>query len=118
VPQTYWEDNDPLDVIVLTTFPLFPGVLVRVRPIAVMEMIDDGESDFKLVAVPSKDKRWEFAKDLTDLNSHTLKEYQHFFETYKALKGDVVEIHGFKGRADAIATVQKAVELYKEKFKK
>jgi inorganic pyrophosphatase len=109
-----------LDVLVLTTFPLNPGILVAVRPVAVMEMIDSGESDYKVIAVPVEDKRWEDVQDLADLNTHNLKEYQHFFETYKALKGKPapVEIKGIKGKAEAIAAVEKSVELYKQKFGK
>lgn len=117
-PQTLWEDADPLDVVVLTTYPLQPGILVAVRPVAVMEMIDGGESDYKVIGVPVEDKRWDDVKDLGDLNKHMLKEFQHFFETYKALKGkpSPVEIKGIKGRADAIAAVEKSVKLYKEKY--
>jgi inorganic pyrophosphatase len=119
-PQTLWDDDDALDVIVLTTFPLNPGILVRVRPVAVLEMIDDGDSDFKIFAVPVDDKRWEDVKDLSDLNKHSLKEYQHFFETYKVLKGKAVtvEVRGFKGADDAKAAVLKSIELYQTKFKK
>jgi len=119
-PQTLWDDNDPLDVIVLTSYPLHPGILVAVRPVAVMEMIDSGDSDYKIIAVPVEDKRWEDVKDLADLNKHTLKEYQHFFETYKALKGkpSPVVINAIKGRKEAIEAVKHSVELYKEKFGK
>ena len=118
-PQTLWEDGDPLDVIVLTTYPLHPGILVAVRPVAVMEMIDGGDSDYKVIAVPVEDIRWNDVKDLHDLNKHMLKEFQHFFETYKVLKGKPapVKINGIKGRAEAIETVKKSVELYKKKMK-
>lgn len=118
VPQTLWEDNDPLDVVVLSTFPLFPGILVEVRPVAVMEMIDDGESDYKIIAVPSEDKRWDDVQDIEDLNKHKIKEIQHFFETYKHLdgKGTVVEINGVKGKKEAIEAVNKSIELYNEKY--
>lgn len=117
-PQTYWEDNDPLDVIVLTTFPLSPGILVRVRPVAVLDMIDDGDSDMKVLAVPAADRRWDDVQDLTDLNRHNLKEYEHFFQTYKMLKGKPapVETRGYKGRADTLEVIRKAQHLYKEKF--
>jgi len=117
-PQTYWEDNDPLDVIVLTTFPLNPGILVEVRPVAVLDMIDDGESDMKIIAVPAGDRRWDDVHDLADLNKHNLKEYEHFFQTYKSLKGKAapVETRGYKGRAEAEKIIQKAVAIYKEKF--
>ncbi|MDP2648815.1 MAG: inorganic diphosphatase [bacterium] len=117
-PQTLWEDDDPLDVVVLTTYPLTSGVLVAVRPVAVMEMIDSGESDYKIIGVPVDDKRWDDVKDLSDVNKHMLKEFQHFFETYKSLKGGpaLVEIHGIKGRDEATATVKKSIELYTKKF--
>lgn len=117
-PQTLWEDNDPLDVVVLTTFPLHPGILVEVRPVAVMEMIDDGESDYKVIGVPAGDKRWDEVQNLKDLNSHRLKEIQHFFETYKALKGEdvVVEIKGIKDKEEAMETIKKSIELYQEKY--
>lgn len=120
VPQTLWDDGDALDVIVLTTYPLNVGILVTVRPVAVMEMIDGGDSDYKVIAVPVEDKRWDDVKDLADLNTHMLKEFQHFFETYKALKGKPVEvkINGIKGRADALAAVEKSIKLYDEKFAK
>lgn len=121
VPQTLWDDDDALDVIVLTTFPLAVGVLVRVRPVAVMEMIDGGESDYKVIGVPVEDKRWEDVNDLEDINKHNLKEYQHFFETYKELKKgekDVVQINGIKGKAEAIEAIEKSVVLYEEKFGK
>lgn len=119
-PQTLWEDGDPLDLIVLTTYPLFPGILVAVRPVAVIEMIDNGESDFKVIAVPVEDKRWEEVHDLGDLNKHMVKEFQHFLESYKALKGkpSPVEIKGIKGRAEAMEAVEKSIELYKAKFSK
>ncbi|MES2436473.1 MAG: inorganic diphosphatase [Patescibacteria group bacterium] len=119
-PQTLWEDGDALDVLVLTTFPLSPGILVKVRPVAVMEMIDSGESDYKVIAVPVDDKRWDDVQDLADINKHTLKELTHFFETYKALKGKPapVEIKGIMGKKEALDAVTKSVELYKQKFSK
>lgn len=120
VPQTLWDDNDPLDVILLTTFPLAPGILVNARPVAVIDMVDDGESDYKVIAVPTEDKRWDDIQDLADLNKHSIKEYQHFLETYKALKGKPapVEVRGVYGKKEALAAVEKSVKLYKEKFGK
>ena len=117
-PQTYWDDGDALDVMVLATFPIPTGILVKVRPVAIMEMTDTGESDFKVIAVPVKDKRWDDVKDLNDLNRHNLKEIRHFFETYKQLKGDEVIVHGFKGKDDAVEAIKKSVKLYADKFGK
>lgn len=122
-PQTLWEDNDPLDVVVLTTYPLHPGILVKVRPVAVIEMIDSGESDFKVIGVPVYDRRFEHVHDLQDLNPHTLREFQHFFETYKILKDEKaatehVEIRRILGKNDALTAVTTSVKLYEQKFSK
>ncbi len=120
VPQTLWDDGDALDIIVPTTFPLATGILVRVRPVALIEMIDSGESDFKVVAVPVDDKRWDDVTDLEDLNKHHVKEWIHFFETYKELREDdsVVEIRGIKGKNAALEAVQKSITMYQEKYGK
>jgi len=115
-PQTLWDDGDALDVMVLTTFPIPSGILVPVRPVALMEMIDTGDSDFKIVSVPVKDKRWDDVKDLDDINKHNLKEYKHFFETYKQLKGDEVVVNGFKGKKEAVVAIKKSIDLYNKKF--
>ncbi len=118
IPQTLWHDNDAVDVVILTTYPLLPGILVRVRPIAVMNMIDSGERDEKIIAVPVDDPRFEEVKQLEDINKHTLKEIEHFFLTYKKLQNKEVSISGFKGRTDAEACFEEGIELYKKKFKK
>ncbi|HVT75339.1 MAG TPA: inorganic diphosphatase [Candidatus Paceibacterota bacterium] len=114
VPQTLWDDGDALDVVVLTTYPLFPGILVRVRPVAIMNMIDSGESDAKVIAVPVDDPRFDDIKDLADVNKHTLKEIEHFYGTYKKLQNKVVETQGFKGRKEAEAAFERASEMYKK----
>lgn len=118
VPQTLWDDGDPLDVVVLTTNPLFPGVMVKVRPVAIMNMIDDGESDAKIIAVPVNDPRWDDVKDLADVNQHTIKEIQHFFETYKIIQKKEVTIPSIGGAEDAQKAFLKSVEIYKTKFNK
>ena len=117
VPQTLWHDNDPLDVIVLTTFPLVPGVLVRARPIAIMNMIDGGEGDDKIIAVPIDDPRWDEVKDLEHINKHTIKEIEHFYATYKKLQNKVVEVQGFKGKKEAEEAFEESLKIYNTKFK-
>lgn len=114
VPQTLWDDGDALDVIVLTTYPLFPGILVRVRPVAIMGMIDSGESDSKVIAVPVDDPRFAEILDLKDVNKHTIKEIEHFFLTYKKLQNKEIEITGFKGKKDAEEAFKRACDLYKK----
>ena len=118
VPQSYWEDGDALDVLVLSRYPLQPGILVHVRPVAVMGMIDDGESDNKIIGVPVDDPRWDEVKDLEDINKHTLKEIEHFFATYKKVQNKEVEVTGFKGKEDAQKDFEHSLSLYKEKFSK
>ncbi len=118
VPRTLWEDGDALDVVLLTTYPLHPGILVEARPVAVMRMIDGGEGDDKIIAVPKNDPRWEEVQDLADINKHTVKEIQHFFETYKTIDKKKVEITGVEGRVAAHAAVEKSLALYAEKFPK
>lgn len=113
VPQTLWEDGDALDVIVLTTAPLFPGCLVRVRPVAVMNMIDSGDADAKIIAVPVDDPRWKHVGDLKDVNPHTLKEIEHFYKTYKDLQGKIVKIEGIDDKAAAIKAFERGIEMYK-----
>jgi inorganic pyrophosphatase len=117
VPQTLWYDNDPLDVILLTTYPLLPGILVHARPIAIMNMIDSGEGDDKIIAVPVDDPRFAETKDLSDINKHTLKEIEHFYSTYKKLQNKVVEVTGFKGKEDAQKAFEESLKLYSQKYK-
>lgn len=116
VPKSLWEDDDALDVLVLTTYPLASGILVRVRPVAVMEMIDDGESDNKIIGVPIDDPRWDEVQDIGDINKHTLKEIEHFFSTYKKVQEKEVDVRGFKDKAAAQADFEKSLKLYQEKF--
>lgn len=116
VPRSYWHDNDPLDVILLTTYPLLPGVLVKARPVAIMKMIDGGEVDDKIIAVPVDDPRFDRVNDLADINPHTLKEIEHFYSTYKKLQNKEVEVKGFKGQKEAQDAFLEGVELYTNKY--
>ncbi len=115
IPRTLWDDGDALDVLVLTTYPLAPGILVRVRPVAVMDMIDGGESDNKVIAVPTDDPRWNEVKDLGDINKHTIKEIEHFFSTYKKIQNKEVAVNGFRGAEDAKKDYDKAIAQYQAK---
>ena len=118
MPQSHWEDGDPLDVVVLTTYALAPGILVKVRPVAIVHMIDDGDSDAKIIAVPEKDPRWDDVQDLKDLNKHTLKEIEHFFLTYKQIQKKEVTVNGIGNKQEALDAVRKSQELYTEKFQR
>jgi inorganic pyrophosphatase len=114
VPQSLWTDGDPLDVVVLTTYPLFPGVLVKVRPVAVMGMNDSGDEDDKLIAVPVDDPRWNDVQDLKDLNKHTLKEIEHFYSSYKKIQKKEVIVKDFADKKTAQEIFQKGLQMYKD----
>jgi inorganic pyrophosphatase len=115
VPRTLWDDGDALDVVVLTTYPLAPGIVVDARPVAIMHMVDAGEADEKVIAVPINDPRWNGVKDLGDINQHTLKEITHFFATYKQVQGKEVNVGEFEGRAAAEAAFERSRKMYDEK---
>ena len=106
-------DGDPVDVLVLLDYPLFPGVGVKVRPVAVFNMTDDGGSDAKVIAVPEKDPRWSHIQDLDDIPEYTRKEIEHFFEHYKDLEpGKWVKTEGWQGRAEAETIVEEGIERF------
>lgn len=90
VPQTLWDDGDPLDVLVLGHEPLIPGCLVKVRPIGLLPMKDGGADDAKVLGVPEKDPRFDNTNTIDDLEPHFLEEIKHFFEVYKDLRKSVV----------------------------
>ena len=115
VPQTLFDDGDALDVVLLTTYPLFPGILVKARPVAIMEMIDGGERDDKVIAVPVDDPRFDEVRDIGDLNKHFIKETTHFFETYKKVQNKEVKLGEWHGAAEAKVAFARSRELYEAK---
>ena len=95
--NTLAEDGDPLDILVLTTFPTFPGCVIQSRVIGVLLMSDDKGKDEKLLAVPVDDPRWDSVHSLEDIPAHTLREIEHFFKVYKDLEKKETRIEGWKG---------------------
>lgn len=117
VPQSLWHDGDPLDVVILSTYPFVPGVLVKCRPVAIMHMIDTGEEDEKIIAVPVEDPRFNSIQDLGDINPHTLKEIEHFWLTYKKIQNKEVSINGTSGKKEAEDAFEEGLKLYSDKYK-
>ena len=100
--ETLGLDGDPVDVLVLLDYPLFPGVGVSVRPVGVFNMTDDGGSDAKVIAVPAGDPRWDHIQDVLDIPEYTRKEIEHFFEHYKDLEPNKwVKTEGWGDAAEA-----------------
>jgi inorganic pyrophosphatase len=96
IPNTLADDGDPLDGMVLMDQPTFPGCVITARPIGMLEMIDGGDRDEKLLCVPAKDPRYAQVTTLDDIAEHRLAEISEFFKTYKNLEKKVTEILGWK----------------------
>lgn len=96
VPNTLADDGDPLDGMVLMDQPTFPGCVIPARPIGMLEMIDGGDRDEKILCVPDADPRFTNVKSLDDVSPHRLDEIAEFFKTYKNLEKKVTEILGWK----------------------
>ena len=116
IPQTYNKfDGDPLDVMVLTTFPTFSGCLLPCRPIGILRLIDSGKVDDKIIAVSANDPRFEEIKELDDLSTHTKKEIKNFFENYAELQPHKkIKIEGWSGKDKAHELIKQAIEDFKK----
>jgi inorganic pyrophosphatase len=121
IPRTISDDGDPVDVLVITPFPLFAGVVVRCRPVGVLKMEDEAGGDAKLLAVPVDKvlpwyKHWQKPEDI---QSERLAQIRHFFEHYKDLeKGKWVKVEGWGGPKEAVAEIMAGVANYKKAKKK
>lgn len=118
IPQTLGDDNDPLDVLVLMQEPVYPMTLVRARPIGMMHMVDEGENDEKIICVNLDDPEFRSYKRYTELPEHRLDELRSFFEDYTKLENKEVDVQDFADPDEAIETVRRAIDLYKETYPK
>ena len=111
-PRTLGDDGDPLDVLVMTTEPTFPGCTIVVRPVGAFLMEDEKGADEKILAVPLADPLTREILELGDVPSHFLDEVRHFFSVYKDLEGKTVTPIGWRERAEAEGLVQRSMERY------
>lgn len=116
MPRTYYEDGDPLDVLVMNNEPTFPGCVIEARPIGIFRMEDRGLPDDKILAVPSTDPLFDGYSDIANIPPHFLREVGHFFEIYKDLEGARTTPLGWGDAAAAKERIEHAVELYKNQF--
>jgi inorganic pyrophosphatase len=114
IPSTLGDDGDPLDVLVLVDQPSFTGCLMEVRPIGVMEMVDQGEGDEKILCVGVGNPRFADVTEYSQIYPHMLKEITHFFSTYKDLEGKRVEVKGWNDAATAREYIVRSQEAYKK----
>jgi inorganic pyrophosphatase len=116
VANTLADDGDPLDVLVVTPYPVAPGSVIRARPVGILNMTDDGGGDAKVIAVPH-DKLSQLyvdVKEYTDLPPLLIQQIEHFFANYKDLeKGKWVKIEGWAGADAARDAITKSVAAYK-----
>jgi inorganic pyrophosphatase len=114
IPQTYAEDKDPLDVLVLCQEPVQPLALIKARAIGVMTMIDSGASDDKIIAVTTNDPEFSDYLEARDLPSHRLLVLRRFFQDYKQLEGKQVQVEDIKPAYAALVVIEKALARYQQ----
>jgi inorganic pyrophosphatase len=114
IPQTLHQDGDPLDVLVVIKEPTFTGCMIDVRPVGVMWMLDRGEPDDKILAVPVNDPLHGDVHSVDDLPKHLLKEIVHFFAVYKDLEEKRVEVTGWGNADEAKRVIRESIVRYKE----
>ncbi|QIZ72865.1 inorganic diphosphatase [Oxynema aestuarii] len=110
IPNTLADDGDPLDGLVIMDQPTFPGCVIAARPIGMLEMIDGGDRDEKLLCVPVTDPRYTNIKSLKDVASHRLDEISEFFRTYKNLEKKETEILGWKDVDSVMPLVEQCIK--------
>ena len=115
IPQTYAEDDDPLDVLVLSQEPVAPLTLVQARAIGLMTMVDTGKKDHKILAVAIHDPEYNSFTEADELPAHRLTFLRRFFLDYKTLEGKAVEVEEFTPAATAIPVIEQALQRYSEK---
>jgi inorganic pyrophosphatase len=116
IPRTYFEDGDPMDILVMMNAPTFPGCVVEARPLGMFKMIDRGEQDFKVLAVPHTDPNFDEYHTLSDLPAHFPREVEHFFMVYKELQGAEVKNEGWVGTEETRAAIKESMSLYHDRF--
>ncbi|PYM13111.1 MAG: inorganic pyrophosphatase [Candidatus Rokuibacteriota bacterium] len=113
LPQTYCDDGDPLDVLVLGQEPVVPLCVLRARAIGMITMRDEKGRDDKIIAVHVDDPEYEHFRDVSELPQHRREEMQRFFLDYKVLERKRVDVEDVRGRVDAEAVIREAMELYR-----
>ena len=117
IPQTYGGDKDPLDILVISSLSIVPMCLVTAKVIGVMQMVDGGDADDKIIAVAAHDPSINYINNIEELPKHFFEELRHFFEEYKRLENKAVIVEEFQDKSTALRIIQEAIDFYKESFK-
>ncbi len=117
IPQTYCDDDDPLDILIISQIDFVPLCIVEARVIGVMQMLDNGEADDKIIAVAAHDVSVNHIHSIEELPPHFTLEIRHFFEEYKRLENKTVVVETFQDRETAHRIVLQSIEDYNKKFR-
>lgn len=117
IPQTYGEDRDPLDILVISSLSIQPLCIVEAKVIGVMQMIDGGDADDKVIAVAAHDPSINYINNIEELPKHFFSELRHFFEEYKRLENKTVVVEDFGDKSKALQIVEDGIKLYATTFK-
>jgi inorganic pyrophosphatase len=116
IPRSYCDDKDPLDILVLSQIDVVPMCLIEAKVIGVMQMLDEGEADDKIIAVAAGDPAVNHINDISELAPHFVSELRSFFEDYKKLENKSVRVEEFGGKEMAYRIVNESFELYEKTF--
>ncbi len=116
IPQTYGQDKDPLDILVLSSLSIQPLCLVTAKVIGVMQMVDGGDADDKIISVSAHDPSINYINNIEELPKHFFEELRHFFEEYKKLENKSVVVEEFQDKSTALRIIQEGIDFYKESF--
>ena len=112
IEYTSAPDGEPLDILILTTEPTYPGCIIPARIVGYLKMVDNGKEDFKLISVVDCDPRFNEIKDITDISEFTLKEIKNFFENYKKLQNIEVKVGNYHNKEEALILLEKCRQNY------
>jgi inorganic pyrophosphatase len=117
IPQTYCDDLDPLDILVICSIDVYPMCIIEAKVIGVMEMVDGTERDNKIISVARNDMSVNYINELSELPPHTLVELKRFFEDYKKLEHKNVIVEEFLNREKAYDVILESMKLYQDNKK-
>ncbi|HEY8954532.1 inorganic diphosphatase [Chitinophaga sp.] len=117
IPQSYCDDHDPLDILVISQIECVPMCIIDAKIIGVMQMVDGGEADDKIIAVAANDMSVNHINDITELPPHFIDEMRHFFEEYKKLEKKTVVVEEFQNKEKAKQIILKSFDDYRKIFK-
>ena len=114
IENTLAKDGDPLDILVISSEPTFPGCIVPARVIGYLSVIDNGHEDYKLISVVAVDPRYNDVNDLSDLSQFTLDEIKNFFQNYKELQNIEVKVYDYHDKQNALELISECQKRYQE----